>query len=69
MHYKVIIVKPVEMRLNDVMYPFQELDKTQEGIMNDDRGVFIKLVDEAQVPLLFIIAFVWTKIDEFFNRC
>lgn len=52
MHYKVLIVKPVEMRLNDVMYPFQELDKTQEGIMNDDRGVFIKLVDEKQVPLL-----------------
>ena len=40
------------MSIDDVMYPFQELDKTHECIMNDDRGVFIKFVEEAQVPLL-----------------
>lgn len=52
MHFKIIIIKPKDVELEDIMYYFQELDMTQRDMMEDKRAVFNNQVPDPLVPVL-----------------
>ena len=67
MHAQVLVIMPEDVKLEDVMYPFQEIDKTQAEKMTDDRCDFFLAVAEDEVPEL--LEDIRTHLEEYINKC
>jgi len=51
-HSQVLVIKPVDVELEDVMYPYQEIDKDNNGKIKDDRCQFFLTLKNEDVPLV-----------------
>ena len=49
-HSQVLVIRPKNSDLEEVMYPYQEVDKTQSEKLADDRCQFILEVPEKGIP-------------------
>ncbi len=58
MHNQVLVISPQDVELEDVMYPYQEIDKWPHEKLNDDRCQWILIVPENEIPELL------NKIEE-----
>lgn len=54
MHSQVLIIHPENMKIDDIMYPYQEIDKDIHGKMGDERCQFFLTVPEQEIPKLLI---------------
>ena len=52
MHNQVLVIYPKDVDLDTVMYPYQELDMTQDEKMNDERARFFLTVREDEIPAI-----------------
>ena len=52
MHNQVLVIYPRDVKLEDVMYPYQEINETIDDAINDERCQFILTVPEKKIPLL-----------------
>lgn len=52
MHSLVLVIYPYDVELKDVMYPYQEIDKSIQGRMHDERCQFFSTVKEEEIPSL-----------------
>ena len=50
MHDLLLVIYPENVQLDDVMYPYQEIDKTMQGKINDERCQFFLTVEEKEIP-------------------
>ncbi len=50
MHAQILVIHPKDVSIEDVMYPYQEIDKTQQDKMGDERCVFFLEVAEEDIP-------------------
>lgn len=62
MHYRILVIKPVDTDLEKIMYNFEEIDKDLGGRMADERCRFIKQISENEIP-----AFLTAIRDKFQN--
>lgn len=54
MHSQVLVIYPEDVSLEDIMYWYQEVDKTQQGRMADERCQFSLEVKEEEIPLILL---------------
>ena len=52
MHTQVLVIYPKDVDLKDIMYWYQEVDKTQKDKINDERCQFFLTVPEDDIPSL-----------------
>lgn len=52
MHNQVLVIHPQNVELEDIMYPYQEVDKYPNEKMNDERCQWFLTVPEEKIPLL-----------------
>ena len=62
MHYGLMVIKPVEIELEDLMWKFAEVDKSQTQRMDDKRCIFINDIPESEVPGIL------EKIQEYYSK-
>ena len=52
MHNQVLVIYPKDVDLKDIMYWYQEVDKTQKDKINDERCQFFLTIPEDDIPSL-----------------
>ena len=50
MHSQVLVITPFDMKLEDLMYWYQEVDKNQNGKISDERCRFFLTIPEEEIP-------------------
>lgn len=71
LHNQVLVIYPKEnVELDDVMYWYQEVDKTQKGKMCDDRCQFFLEIPEKEIPSVLsqIKERLTNKVEEFLEE-
>ena len=52
MHSQILVIHPKTVELEDVMYPYQEIDKDMQGKMKDERCQFFLTVKQSNISNL-----------------
>ena len=61
MHNQVLVIYPSDVELDDIMYWYQEIDKTQDDKMNDERCQFLLTFKEEEIPKIL-------NSNDYFNK-
>ena len=66
MHNQVLVIYPSDVELDDIMYWYQEIDKTQDDKMNDERCQFLLTFKEEEIPK--ILNDIELHLKKYYNK-
>lgn len=61
-HQQVLVIYPKDVKLEDVMYPYQEIDKFKSEKLGDNRCQFFKSFGEEEIPNIL------NKIEKYIKK-